>query len=178
MRATLNQLTNHRWPPGFLKYALPYSHTLYDWTPLVHGNYYEPWANSPFQVEVRRVQQLKTRAPGFHDYDLAAELRASSGLLRLSDYGPELELIVDAAVGIHMTNAGQVHARMWYGCEMGVLTALCPTRPDLNTSWVIPAGPWRVAMREALFLRLTNTQTPGKTLNRRLLGTLYPKVMV
>jgi len=96
------------------------------------------WKRLGFDVEILRVRKLNTRKPGFHDYDLAAIVRARSARM-IRGKGCDGDVVVDAQVGLHLTNAGLLHPWMWYGRHASVVTLRCHEGHSWHfKSWLVP----------------------------------------
>lgn len=110
------------WTEMFLQ-RLPYPYRVLQWSGWGE-NVLKDWTRLGFDVEILRVTRLDTRKPGFHDYDLAAIVRARSATM-VRGTGCDGDVVVDAQIGLHLSNAGLVHPWMWYGKHVAVVTLRC-----------------------------------------------------
>jgi hypothetical protein len=175
MYATLE--THERWLQPFWS-NLPYRHTLSAWDGESVLCTFNIFISSRPRVElIEDVRRRKTPNKGFHDFDLVAKLRATSGPLKLPS-GCDSDIVVDAKLGLHVTNTGGIWFRMMYEHEVLVLTQRCHEgHLEHFASWGVPyyeraLYSW---MREVI-LRLLTGHWDNHLVKRRAFEILSSRV--
>lgn len=109
------------------------------------------WLDMCANTEIISVKRLMNeRYPQFIDYDLPAMLRARSEHFKLNT-GCDADVVVDASFGLHVTNRGAIHGRMWYAREIAVITRRCHEGHRAHfASWRVPQNSLAV-IRQHMF---------------------------
>jgi hypothetical protein len=152
---------------------LPYEHALSDWDEAA-VKCFSSWGVNRFSVSIENVTLICDSDPNSDGYDLVAHLRAT-GMPQKFRWGCDGDLVVDAKMGLHVSDTKRLSRKMEHDHEALVLTRRCFNgHAEHFTSWGLPYYEefLFVWARENIFRALGGFQEGRMLTNRKVFELL------